>query len=123
MCVGGGKEGGERERDRESVHLWCGILVSKKFVMILHVPILSQFQSPGQLDQPLLEFPFCILQLQADIRKVGVAAVPVTLNCESPLPSYKGLLAPAFVTCSNSAREGWVKLITCSDVPGHWVDV
>jgi len=30
---------------------------------------------------------------------------------------------PAFVTCSTNAGGGLVKLITCSDVPGHSVDV
>ena len=29
----------------------------------------------------------------------------------------------AFVACSTNTGKGLVKLITCSDVPGHWVDV
>ena len=35
-----------------------------------------------------------------------------------PRPSH-----PVFVACSTSTGESLVKLITCSDVPGHWVDV
>jgi len=41
----------------------------------------------------------------------------------SDVALYPGLFTPAFVTCSTDAGEGLVKLITCSDVPGHWVDV
>ena len=37
--------------------------------------------------------------------------------------SYPGLLTPAFVTCSINVGEGLVKLITCNDIPTHWVDV
>jgi len=36
---------------------------------------------------------------------------------------YPGLLTPAFVTCITNTGEGLVKLITCCDVPGLWVDV
>ena len=36
---------------------------------------------------------------------------------------YPGLLTPVFVACSTNAREGLVKLITCSDVPGCWMDI
>ena len=36
---------------------------------------------------------------------------------------YPGLLTPAFVACSTNMGKGLVKLITCCDVPGHWVDV
>ena len=39
------------------------------------------------------------------------------------LVSYPGLFVPAFVTCSSNAGGGLVKLITCSGVPGCWVDV
>jgi len=34
-----------------------------------------------------------------------------------------GLFTPAFVACSTNVGEVLVKLITCKDVPGHWVDV
>jgi len=37
--------------------------------------------------------------------------------------SYPGLLTPAFVACSTNMGEGLVKLTTCNDVPGSWVDV
>jgi len=36
---------------------------------------------------------------------------------------YPGLLTPVFVACSTNAWEGLVKLVTCSDVPGCWVDI
>ena len=39
------------------------------------------------------------------------------------LASYPSLLTPAFIACSTNVGEGLVKLITCSDVPGHWVNV
>ena len=32
-------------------------------------------------------------------------------------------LTPAFVTCSTNVGGGLVKLITCNDIPGRWVDV
>ena len=34
---------------------------------------------------------------------------------------YPGLLTPVFVTCSTNVRECLVKLITYSDIPGHWL--
>jgi len=37
---------------------------------------------------------------------------------EFALDLYPGILTPALVTCSTNMREGLVKLITCSDVPG-----
>ena len=36
---------------------------------------------------------------------------------------YPGLPTPGFVACSTNTEEGLVKLITCNDIPGHWVDV
>ena len=41
----------------------------------------------------------------------------------SVLASYPGLLNPAFVTCSTNTGEGLVKLMTCSDILRHWVDM
>ena len=49
-------------------------LTLKGSAQLCFVPF--QFQSPEQLDPPLLEFPYCILQLQADIRKVGLQTAP-----------------------------------------------
>ena len=46
----------------------------------------------------------------------------LTLTSERPcqqLASYPGLLTPVFVACSTNVGTGLVKLITCSDVPGH----
>ena len=34
-----------------------------------------------------------------------------------------GLFALALVICSTNAGEGLVKLVTCSDVHGHWIDM
>ena len=36
---------------------------------------------------------------------------------------YPGLLTPEFVTFITNVGEGLVKLITCNDVSGHYVDV
>jgi len=37
--------------------------------------------------------------------------------------SYPGLLTPEFVTCNFNTGEGLVKLVLCSDVPRHWVEM
>ena len=42
---------------------------------------------------------------------------------DSYLALYPGLLTSVFVAYSTNVGEGLVKLITCSDVPGHLVDV
>ena len=39
------------------------------------------------------------------------------------LASYTGLLTPVLVTCCHHTEEGLVKLVTCSDVSGCWVDM
>jgi len=39
------------------------------------------------------------------------------------LASYPDLLTPAFVACNTNVGGGLVKLITCNDVPGCWVDM
>ena len=44
-------------------------------------------------------------------------------RCGSKLASDPGLLTPVFVACSTNTGEGLVKLITCNDIPGCWVDV
>ena len=46
--------------------------------------------------------------------------------CGKVIPSivtYPGLLTQTFVVCSTNAGKGLVKLITCNDVIGRWVDV
>ena len=43
--------------------------------------------------------------------------------CSITVASYPGLLTLAFVASSTNAREGLVKLITCNDAPGCWVDM
>ena len=39
------------------------------------------------------------------------------------LTLYPGIFTPVFVACSTNVGEGLVKLITCNDILGHWVDV
>jgi len=39
------------------------------------------------------------------------------------LASYPGLLDPVVIACITNAGEGLLKLITCNDVPWHWVNV
>jgi len=39
------------------------------------------------------------------------------------LTLYPGLLTPALVAWSTNAGGSLVKLITCNDIPGRWVDV
>jgi len=46
-----------------------------------------------------------------------------TMPTSPYIASYPGLLTPALVTCTTNVGEGLVKLITCNDVPGCWVDV
>ena len=46
--------------------------------------------------------------------------VTTTSNHLALLP---GLLTPVFVAHSTNAGEGPVKLITCNDIPRHWVNV
>ena len=43
-------------------------------------------------------------------------------SCEG-ITSYPGLLTPAFVACSTNTGEGLVKLFTCNDIPGRWMDM
>ena len=44
-------------------------------------------------------------------------------HCSMIAASYPGLFTLADVACSTNARKGRVKLITCDDVPGCWVDM
>ena len=65
---------------------------------------------------------------RSDLRHTYIENSQQTRLCEahsrSPqLASYPGLLTPTLVACSTNVGEGLVNLITCSDVPGHWVDV
>jgi len=46
-----------------------------------------------------------------------------TMCCSKIGALYPCLFNPAFAACSTNAGEGLVKLITCSYVPGCWVDV
>jgi len=41
---------------------------------------------------------------------------------DADTPLYSGFLAPAFVSCSTNLGEVLVKLTTCHDILGHWVD-
>ena len=56
----------------------------------------------------------------------SVLSLNLWLNVASTsnyLASYPGLLTPVFVTHSTNAGEGSVKLITCNDIPGRWVNM